>query len=526
MTRSFQSWAALAVGLTSFAALAEAWDITPPPRGEWVLDQTGKVSSSTISQLNELAASLDASGAGQLGVLLIDSTNGIKPRDFATGVFNSWGVGHSGADDGILLFFAIGDRKSEIILGDGSKVKSSQTDVVMRDDVVANMKRGNLDQALLSAARSLDGLMRRAVGKAAPHPGDNTGLGGHTYVTPRVETGPDLDEKLAPYAEGHTSFAERSPRSWVIDLSELLTPSQRAQLDVAASDIYSADQGRIFFLVTNSAFSHPATRTLAERLLGQVGVLSKKPTAIIAVNLGRADAAIVLPPSAVRSSWDRQQVDAARAELLRAVQLDRVAAMLAAQRFAQTAMTTGIPPRPMGDVLHEGLQRNKAAFTWGGGGFLVVGLLGLRRWNRKRVRVCKDCKTPRTLLDESADDEHLHDGQQTEESIGSVDYDVWWCERCDDVLVLRYSAWFSGYSNCPQCNNSTKSSNSTTLRSATRYSEGLKRIDEKCAHCSYRNSYTRTIPRLPEPSTSSSSSSGSSSFGGGRSSGGGSSGSW
>jgi uncharacterized protein len=111
--------------------------------------------------------------------------------------------------------------------------------------------------------------------------------------------------------------------------------------------------------------------------------------------------------------------------------------------------------------------------------------------------------------------------------VRSVDYDVWWCERCRDPLVLRYGKIFTFYSGCPSCRAKTLSSSTTTITRATEYSGGSERVDQKCAHCNYRNSFTRSTPRITRSSSSSSSSSSSrSSFGGGSSSGRGSSGSW
>lgn len=516
---------ALAVCLTASICFASPWDIEPPPRGQWVLDRTGKVRRSLLPQLNRIAEALDSSGAGQLGVLITDTTSGTNPRDFATGVFNNWGVGHHGSNDGVLLFIAVNDRKAEIILGDGSKVSTSSTDAVMRNDVVANMKRGDLDAALFDAARALDGLMRRAAGKApAPSSSDNTGLGPDAYVSPTQAT-PVLDDALAPYGDGSKSFPERSPRTWVVDLSDTLSASQRAQLDVAGSDIYSADQGRIFFLVVNSTAEYPSMAELTQRLVSQVKPISKLKLAVIALDVNGPRAKIYLPDAVVKDSWDRQELGRVEQELRMAAGVDRIAGLLAAQRFVQQALVTGIPPRPMSAVLTEGVARNKGSFQLGGGGLLIGALLLARRWNRKRVRACEGCKNPRQLLGDAAEDEHLDKSKLTEESIGSVDYDVWWCGRCNDVLVLRYGAIFTSYSKCPGCSAKTKSSSTTTLSHATEYSGGRERIDERCANCSYTNSFTRSTARLSSSSDSSSSSS-SSSFGGGSSSGGGSSGSW
>ena len=42
-------------------------------------------------------------------------------------------------------------------------------------------------------------------------------------------------------------------------------------------------------------------------------------------------------------------------------------------------------------------------------------------------------------------------GQQAEERVGSVDYDVWKCGSCSHHFTLRYPKWITGYARCPQC---------------------------------------------------------------------------
>src|SRR5689334_10106893 len=101
----------------------------PPPKGQWAVDETGKVPQHVLATFNSRARSLDASGAGQLGLAVVSSTHGAAPRQFATAIFNAWGVGHASRNDGVLLFFALDDRKSEIVLGDGfASIASSDTD--------------------------------------------------------------------------------------------------------------------------------------------------------------------------------------------------------------------------------------------------------------------------------------------------------------------------------------------------------------------------------------------------------------
>jgi uncharacterized protein len=162
----------------------------------------------------------------------------------------------------------------------------------------------------------------------------------------------------------------------------------------------------------------------------------------------------------------------------------------------------------------------------GGLPLTVVGsIVGFRKWRRRHRRRCPACQTLMIFLDESHDNALLEEGQQAEERIKSVDYDVWKCGACGHHFTLRYPKWFSGYARCTQCHNRTKSSTEKVIAAATTTSSGSARVIETCAFCTFRREYTKVLPRIDSSNSSSggSSSSGSSSFGGGSSGGGGAS---
>ena len=174
---------------------------------------------------------------------------------------------------------------------------------------------------------------------------------------------------------------------------------------------------------------------------------------------------------------------------------------------------------------------------WPGMAAVVIGLLGgvplsigsmfgFRKWRRLRRRRCPACQTPMTRLGESDDDALLEGGEQAEERIQSVDYDVWKCGACGHHFTLRYPKWFSSYSKCTQCHNRTKASTEKVITAATTSSSGSARVVETCAFCTFHREYTKVLPRIESSDSSSSGSSssgGSSSFGGGGSGGGGAS---
>lgn len=152
--------------------------------------------------------------------------------------------------------------------------------------------------------------------------------------------------------------------------------------------------------------------------------------------------------------------------------------------------------------------------------FFAAGAALVRRFQRYRPRYCPNDKSRLILLDELADDAHLSAGQITEETLGSVDYDIWHCQECDHVRVENYKAFFTRYQVCRACGHRAVESTTTILQSATTSSTGRKRIDLYCQHCGDHSSAVFTIPMKSKSSSSGGS------FGGGSSSGGGASGSW
>ena len=179
-------------------------------------------------------------------------------------------------------------------------------------------------------------------------------------------------------------------------------------------------------------------------------------------------------------------------------------------------------------------KRKPSALPWvlGLGGVGLIGsFFGVRHYMRYRSRMCETCRLDRVLLTEVQDDEFLSKPQRIEEEIGSVDYDVWACLECEDVIKLRYGRWMTRYSRCPDCSYVTRFKITETVVRATTMNGGLVRVKEFCKNCDYQHTYTYATPRKQSSSSGSSggsvfSGSSGGSSGGGFSSGGGASGRW
>jgi uncharacterized protein len=158
---------------------------------------------------------------------------------------------------------------------------------------------------------------------------------------------------------------------------------------------------------------------------------------------------------------------------------------------------------------------------------------------RNAPRACGKCVQPMRKLAESEEDVYLSPGQQKEEEMQSVDHDVWLCEACQKTERWAYPGKMTIYSPCPKCKNQTLMLESDTVIQVPTVSQGQGERIYSCSFCAHKKSEKYLIYKrvgtggaagamsdsLSDSDSSSSSSSGSS-WGGGDSGGGGASSSW
>ena len=169
-------------------------------------------------------------------------------------------------------------------------------------------------------------------------------------------------------------------------------------------------------------------------------------------------------------------------------------------------------------------------YAVGGGGAALFGAGGFVTWQRIKPRKCQQCsREMKRLKGRKAEQPHLQAGQNLEEQLDSVEYDVFACVSCGASKIERHGKLFSGYKKCPECAFRTMSTSRRTIRMATYDSGGTDRITKDCRQCGYHHEYEVSTPKKTRPSSRTGFRSGGGSSGpsgGGRSSGRGASGSW
>ncbi|MGM9805969.1 MAG: TPM domain-containing protein [Candidatus Aphodosoma sp.] len=158
--------------------------------------------------------------------------------------------------------------------------------------------------------------------------------------------------------------------------------------------------------------------------------------------------------------------------------------------------------------------------------FMWLYVRRLRRTQRLRPVVCDHCGSSMSLLPEDEDDRYLTKAQQTEERIGSVDYDVWKCNVCSHITSFPYENRHSRFTVCGHCGARACSMvNDRVVLPATTLAPGRAEKTYICANCGMKHVVPYVLPVIVAVRSSGGSLGGGSlgggGFGGGMSGGGG-----
>jgi len=102
----------------AFPALAEKVATIPPPTG-YIDDYAGVLSSPAKSDMETTARELHEKTRAQVFLVTINTLEGEPVETFANELFAKWKIGEKKTDRGVLMLFAIKDRKRWIEVGYG-----------------------------------------------------------------------------------------------------------------------------------------------------------------------------------------------------------------------------------------------------------------------------------------------------------------------------------------------------------------------------------------------------------------------
>ena len=146
---------------TLLAVLAATWlsaeplNSIPNPRvrdSTWVTDMAGELSAETVAQLNQKIDAVHQSHGIEMAVVVIRSLDGTTVEDMAEKIFNRWGIGKKGKDNGLLFLWATGDRKVRIEVGYGLEglIPDGKAGAILDTYVIPRFRDGEFERGVIA----------------------------------------------------------------------------------------------------------------------------------------------------------------------------------------------------------------------------------------------------------------------------------------------------------------------------------------------------------------------------------------
>ncbi|MHC4379027.1 MAG: TPM domain-containing protein, partial [Planctomycetota bacterium] len=110
------------LAVAAMAQTAYTIENLPNPKDNgsgYVSDPDGILNAQDRSTLDALCSQLEQNSTAQVAIVIVNSIGQENPKDFATRLFNHWGIGQADVDNGLLVFSVMDQRRTEFETGYG-----------------------------------------------------------------------------------------------------------------------------------------------------------------------------------------------------------------------------------------------------------------------------------------------------------------------------------------------------------------------------------------------------------------------
>lgn len=153
-----------------------------PP--SFVTDLANVINPHAKQQLESVLVDLKQKTGAEIGVLTIDELGEDTIEGKATRVFEMWGIGEKGKDNGVLFLVAVKDRKLRIEVGYGLEgiIPDGRAGQIRDQDILPSFKEGNISDGIARGTLSIAQLIAESKGVQL------SGPSGHRQASRREPT--------------------------------------------------------------------------------------------------------------------------------------------------------------------------------------------------------------------------------------------------------------------------------------------------------------------------------------------------
>jgi uncharacterized protein len=137
----------------------------------WVSDTANILRPETEKKLNVIINHLHSFNGSEMVVVSVpESKPATSPKELATKLFNRWGIGQKGKDNGILFLISVADRRVEIETGYGLEaiLPDAKLGQLIEQRIKPKFKAGDFDAGTLSGSEAIVQLVEAKGGEFTP----------------------------------------------------------------------------------------------------------------------------------------------------------------------------------------------------------------------------------------------------------------------------------------------------------------------------------------------------------------------
>jgi uncharacterized protein len=158
----------------AFAATSRAQSSVPAKPAGYVNDYAGVLDAGTVQQLTNLCTEINNKAKAQVFVVTVRTTGDVPIEEYSINLATKWGVGPKASSNGVLILYAIDDRKSRIEVGYGLEgaLNDGKVGDFMRE-AAPTMRSGDYSSAILLVTRRVADVIAQESGvtlSGAPPP--------------------------------------------------------------------------------------------------------------------------------------------------------------------------------------------------------------------------------------------------------------------------------------------------------------------------------------------------------------------
>ncbi|AFY37008.1 protein of unknown function DUF477 [[Leptolyngbya] sp. PCC 7376] len=144
----------LPVQAVEVSKVPKPWDTG----NSWVTDMGDLLTPQTEAQLNKMISELEAKNGTEIVVVAVPNTApSATPKEFTTELFNTWGIGKAGVNNGVLFVISKGDRRVEIETGYGVEefLPDARVGAIIDKQIIPAFKEGDFDSGVINGTKGL-----------------------------------------------------------------------------------------------------------------------------------------------------------------------------------------------------------------------------------------------------------------------------------------------------------------------------------------------------------------------------------